>query len=216
MKIKWLGHSCFLITAGSGLKIMTDPYDVDGLLRYGRVREQADIVTISHHHADHSYTGDMPGTPEIVEGTGISTVRGISFEGIASYHDESRGSRRGDNTIFCFTVDGIRLCHCGDLGHMLDDAALKALGKVDVLFIPTGGSPPTIDLDEAISLWEKLEPAVVIPMHYKNEKCSFPKHTIEDLVRKRPAAIKPGKTEVEYSKDTLPSKQVILLLDHAL
>ena len=27
MKIKWLGHVCFLITADNGLKIVTDPYE---------------------------------------------------------------------------------------------------------------------------------------------------------------------------------------------
>ena len=62
MKIKWLGHACFLITADSGLKIVTDPYEVGfrGIINYGPVKESPDIVTISLQHGDHNYTGDLP------------------------------------------------------------------------------------------------------------------------------------------------------------
>jgi L-ascorbate metabolism protein UlaG (beta-lactamase superfamily) len=216
MKIKWLGHSCFLITSDPGLKIITDPYDVDDAIHYGRVKEQADIVTISHQHSDHNNTGDMPGKPEIVEGPGRQTVRGIVFEGIASYHDPFQGRKRGDNIIFCFNVDGIRLCHCGDLGHRLDDAALKALGKVDILMIPAGGPPQTMELDEAVEVSNSIKPSVLLPMHYKNERCSFPKYGAKDIMHKWPNAQNPGKSELGYSKGNLPSQPVVILLDHAL
>jgi len=62
MKIKWLGHACFLITADSGLKIVTDPYEADfrSIINYGPVKELPNIVTISHQRGDHNYTGDLP------------------------------------------------------------------------------------------------------------------------------------------------------------
>ncbi len=216
MKIKWLGHSCFLITSNAGLKIITDPYESGGDMHYGKVKEQSDIVTISHRHFDHSYTGDMPGTPEIVEGPGKQTVRGMKFEGIASYHDPFRGSKRGDNTIFCFDVDSIRLCHCGDLGHTLDDATLKALGRIDILMIPMGGPPFTIDLDEVAEICNKARPLVILPMHYKTDRCSFPKYSVKDIMRKWPNALNPGNSEIEYAKSSLPAQQTVILLNHAL
>ena len=217
MKTKWLGHACFLITSESGLKIITDPYEAGfrGIINYGPVRESADIVTISHQHGDHNYTGDLEGSPEIVQGAGRHLVKGIEFVGIPCYHDRVSGQERGDNTIFCFTVDNIRVCHCGDLGHPLDDSALGFLGHVDVLLIPTGGPAATLELDEAVALWEKLKPGAIIPMHFRNQKCNFPKYGVEDLVKLEPRAIRAGKSEAEFTADQLPVGQ-ILILDPAL
>jgi len=217
MKIKWLGHACFLITASSGLKIITDPYEAGfrGVITHEPVRESSDIVTVSHQHGDHNCTGDLLGSPEVVQGIGRHNVKGIEFEGIASYHDRVSGRERGNNTIFCFTVDDIRVCHCGDIGHPLDDTTLQSLFNVDVLLIPTGGPAATIELDEAVALWEKIQPRVIIPMHFKNQKCSFPKYGIEDLLKMKPEAVLACKSEADFTKSSLPFNQ-ILILDPAL
>lgn len=213
MKVKWLGHACFLITAGSGLKIVIDPYEAGfrDLINYGPVKESPDIVTISHGHGDHNYTADLQGNPEIVQGAGKHLVKGIEFLGTPCYHDRVSGGERGENTIFCFTVDGVRVCHCGDLGHPLDDAALGSLGQVDVLLMPTGGPVATLELEEAMALWEKLRPAVVIPMHFRNDKCGFPKYGVDDLVRLRPGAVRAGSTEAEFTAGSLPTGQILIL-----
>jgi len=214
MKIKWLGHACFLITSDSGLKILTDPYEAGfrGIISYGPVTESPDIVAISHQHGDHNYTGDLQGSPEIVQGAGRHLVKDIEFVGTPCYHDRASGQERGDNTIFCFTVDGIQVCHCGDLGHPLDASALHSLGHVDMLLIPTGGPAATLELDEAVDLWEKLEPSVVIPMHFRNQKCNFPKYGIEDLVELKPTAVRAGKSEVEFTAGQLPKGQILILM----
>ncbi|MFC2065882.1 MBL fold metallo-hydrolase [Chloroflexota bacterium] len=213
MKVKWLGHACFLITTDSGIKIITDPYEAGykGVIKHGPVRESPDIVTISHQHGDHNYTGDLQGNPEVVQGAGTHLIKGIELVGIACYHDRVSGRERGDNTIFCFTVDGFRVCHCGDLGHPLDDSTLHSLGHVDILIIPTGGPAATFELDEAIAMWEKLQPGVVIPMHFRNEKCSFPKYGVEDLIKLRPMAVQAGKSETEFTAGQLPAGQIIVL-----
>ena len=217
MKVKWLGHSCFLITADSGLRVITDPYEPNfhGIISYAPVKETADIVTISHHHGDHDYTKDIKGNFTVVEGSGIKTVNGIDFTGTSCHHDRVGGKERGPNTMFTFNIDGINTCHAGDLGHPLDNAVIKSLGKVDLLFIPTGGPAATLELDEAISVWEKLKPALVIPMHFNNDKCNFTKYSAKDLVSHVPNVKKPGKTEIEIFSDSLP-KGEMWILDHAL
>ena len=102
MKIKWLGHSCFLITADEGVRIITDPYSVGGGIGYDKIQEAADIVTVSHGHGDHSNVAVVKGNPEVVISS--KEVKGIEFRGIASYHDETQVRQRGPNTIFCFTT----------------------------------------------------------------------------------------------------------------
>ncbi len=213
MKVKWLGHACFLITADSGFKIVTDPYEAGfrGIINYGPVRESPDIVTISHQHGDHNYTGDLQGSPKVVQGAGRHQVKGIEFVGIPCYHDAVSGRERGDNTIFCFTVDGVRVCHCGDLGHPLDDSTLHSLGHVDVLLFPTGGPAATLELEKTVVLWEKLQPDVIIPMHFRNQKCNFPKYGVEELVKLRPKAVQAGKSEVEFTAGRLPAGQILIL-----
>ncbi len=120
MTIKFLGHATFLITSEDGVRIITDPYEsggYGGALRYGPITDEADIVTVSHDHADHNYVAGVPGNPVVV--TESTEVGGISFQVIDSYHDDAQGAERGPNRIFCFQVDGIRVCHLGDLGHLL-------------------------------------------------------------------------------------------------
>jgi L-ascorbate metabolism protein UlaG (beta-lactamase superfamily) len=213
MKIKWLGVACFLITGNNGLKIIMDPYEIDprGNIKHAPVLEYADIVTVSHEHGDHNHTADIKGNPVIVRGVGKQTVKGIEFRGIASFHDNVSGAQRGPNNIFCFTLDDIRVCHCADLGHALDDNTLKAIGHADVLIFPTGGPPQTIDLPEAVALWDKMKPGVVIPMHYRIPKLLFPKYGVEDLLVLRPDAVKTGKSEIELTAGKVPSGQIMIM-----
>ena len=210
MKIKWLGVACVLITSKKGLKIITDPYITDPNIKHVPVKEYADVVTVSHEHADHNHTADLQGNPEVIRGVGKHTAKGIDFLGIGSYHDNVSGAQRGPNTIFCFSIDGIRICHCGDLGHLPDDKTLKAIGRVDVLLCPTGGLP-TIDLDEAMTLWDKMKPGVVIPMHFRGPKLLFPKCGVEDLLKRKPNAIQTGKSELELTAGKVPAGQILIL-----
>ena len=128
MKVKWMGHACFLISSEAGLKIITDPYTSGGGIRYSPVNETADIVTVSHDHLDHNNVASLSGKPEIVTGSGIREVKGIQSKGVATYHDESQGGQRGSNIVFCFAVDGVKLCHLGDLGIDLVESKLVKLG----------------------------------------------------------------------------------------
>jgi len=218
MKIKWYGHSAFLITSDKGVKIVTDPYEpgaFGGQLSYGQIKDQADLVLTSHDHADHNYTKDLPGTPQVVKGSGSKTVKGISIKGIATYHDPSKGSERGANTIFTFSVDGMKICHLGDLGHILSEKELAEIGPVDVLLIPVGGFF-TIDPAEAARVAEQIKPKILIPMHFKTKKCEFPIAPVEDFLKGKTNTRRPQASEVTFDKAALPQQMEIVVLEHAL
>lgn len=218
MILKWLGHAAFHITLGDGTRIITDPYEAGfrGIIEYSPIEEVADIVTVSHEHGDHNSVTGLPGNPEVVRGASTHRVHGIEFSGLASYHDKASGNERGPNTIFCFAGDGLRVCHLGDLGHQLSDEQVAELGDVDVLLIPTGGPRATVELEEARELCQKIKPKVIIPMHFKNDKCSFPAHGVDDFIAGKGNAKRVNATEVELTKENLPSTTQILVLDHAL
>ena len=218
MKIKWYGHAAFLITSAQGTRFIIDPYEsgaFGGQLSYGKIKDQADFVLITHDHADHNDTKDLPGAPQVIKGSVSKTVKGVSIKGVATYHDPSKGSERGSNTVFTFKVDDIRVCHLGDLGHILSDKELAEIGMVDVLLIPVGGYF-TIDPKEATRVAEQIKPKVVIPMHFKTEKCGFPIAPVEDFLKGKANTKRPKANEASFDKETLPGQTEIMVLEHAL
>jgi L-ascorbate metabolism protein UlaG (beta-lactamase superfamily) len=218
MKIKWYGHAAFLITSDMGTKFIIDPYEpgaFGGQLSYGKIKDQADFVLITHDHADHNYIKDLPETLQVVRGSGSKTTKGVSIKGISTYHDPSKGRERGPNTVFTFKVDNIQVCHLGDLGHILSDKELTEIGMVDVLLIPVGGYF-TIDPKEATHVAEQIKPKVVIPMHFKTEKCGFPIAPVEDFLKGKTNTKRPRANEAIFDKTTLPQQMEIVVLEHAL
>jgi L-ascorbate metabolism protein UlaG (beta-lactamase superfamily) len=215
MKIKWLGHASFLITSEKGVKIITDPYSIGGGIDYGRIEEVADIVTVSHKHGDHDNVAAVKGKPEVVSTVGSRRVKEIDFKGIASYHDEATGRQRGANIIFCFTLDGIMICHLGDLGHQLDASQMAEIGEVDILLLPVGGVY-TIDAKGATKVCQKLNPKVVLPMHYKTAKCGYPIARVDDFLQGRKNVRHLNASETEFKKEQLPSATETVVLKHAL
>jgi L-ascorbate metabolism protein UlaG (beta-lactamase superfamily) len=215
MKVKYLGHSAFVITSDAGLKIITDPYTTGPSLTYGEIKESADIVTVSHGHSDHCNVAGVKGNPQVVKRAGRSTVKGIEFNGIASYHDEAGGRMRGNNIIFCFEVDGVRVCHLGDLGHLLDDRQVKEIGSVDILFIPVGGYF-TIDAVAASQVCDQLKPGVIIPMHYKTEKGIPGIVGVDAFIKGKDNVSRQDLSEVEFKREELPPPSQIIVLKSAL
>ncbi len=209
MKIKYLAHSAFLITSEGGARIITDPYAAAGGLKYQPIKETADIVTVSHEHGDHNYTKAVLGNPTVLRDAG--EAKGIKFKVITAAHDDKGGSQRGENKIFCFKVDGINVCHSGDLGHTLTPEQVKALGKVDVLMLPVGGFF-TIDAKAATKVCDQLKPAIIIPMHYKTDKADFPISGAEEFTRGKMNVSFINSSEVELKKDKLPQAPQIIVL----
>ena len=215
MKVKWLGHACFLITSRDGLIVITDPYAVGGGINYSPIKETADVVVVSHDHDDHSNVSTVQGKPEVVKGSGKKTAKGIQFKGIATYHDDSQGKRGGANTVFRFDVDDTRLCHLGDLGHVLSPEQVTEIGAVDILFVPVGGFF-TIDAPVASQVCDQLKPKIVIPMHFKTPKCAYPIAGVEDFLKGKKNVRKVGGSEVEFERGKLPAVTEIVLLQPAL
>lgn len=166
MTISWYGHSCFRITnQGGHLTVITDPFEKK--IGLNPPRGSADVVIVSHDHFDHNNTKAIGGEPFIIDGPGEYETKGVSINGISSFHDEKKGEERGQNTIYLIEMDNIRVCHMGDFGQeKLSDRQLESIGQVDVLIIPVGGNY-TIDGVQAAKIAKQIEPSLIIPMHYK-------------------------------------------------
>ncbi len=213
MKIKYLAHAAFLITSENGTRLLTDPYATSMGISHGAINEMADIVTISHEHGDHNNVAAVKGNPKIIKAS--QEANGINIKAVATAHDDKGGSQRGKNTVFCFSIDGINVCHTGDLGHELTADQVKAIGKVDVLMIPVGGFF-TIDARTATKVCEQLKPKVILPMHYKTDKLNFPIAGVDDFLKGKNNVIRSSDSEIELKADKLPSATQIYVLKQSL
>lgn len=218
MKIRFLGHATFLITTANGTKIVTDPYEPGGFggaIAHGPLEEPADFVVVSHEHGDHNYVRMVPGDPVVVRGPGEQKHGEITFRALSTHHDTSRGAERGENIVRVIDADEMAVCHLGDLGHTLGPEDATALGSIDVLLIPVGGTF-TIDSEGATAVVELLRPGIAIPMHFQTPKVTLDIAPVDGFLAGKPRVRRMGGSEVEVTKEALPDPTEIVVLDPAL
>lgn len=220
IRIEYMGMSCFLITTGSGARIITDPFHSDNQILYPDLRkEPADMVTVSCGNYAHCNVYAVGGMPYVYRIKTPTTIEGIPFRGISSRHLEMKevGPTRADeNIIMCFEAAGIRICHLGALGHPLTEDQRQRIGKVDVLMVPVGGVS-TLPVADAEDVCRQLAPGIIIPMHYRSERCTYSSWApVDEFVKGKENVTKfPGLGEVTLSAADLPPTPQILLLEAA-
>lgn len=181
MNLRWLGHSCFALTESTGTTIITDPYSTKEV-GFSMPQTTADAVTISHGHKDHNYIQGVIGKPQVINSVGAVDVKGVLISSFRTFHDEKKGKLHGKNLVFTYRLDGVDVCHLGDIGEECSARILDAIGSVNVLLIPVGGNY-TIDAETAKDYVDKLMPDVVIPMHYSVEDCKIDIAPVDDFLK---------------------------------
>lgn len=202
MEIKWFGQSCFELK-GDKAKLVIDPYE--DKIGFKMPKLSSDILAITHDHFDHNNTKAISGDPFVINGPGEYEVKGISVTGIPTFHDDKNGQERGENLVYIIEIDGIRICHLGDLGHKLDDLQTDLIDGVDILLIPVGGEF-TIDAKKAGEVIEQIEPRIVIPMHYQIQKLTGVKGfaKVDDFLSEMGVKDINKKDLLKVKKDKLP------------
>ena len=219
LTIKWFGQACFLITTAAGTNIVFDPFPA----QLGRTipAVKADVVFVSHEHFDHNAVSALTSAGEVIGPIAdkpavhqvVSAGRGVSIacESVLTYHDSTNGSQRGTNTVRVIEVDDIRICHLGDLGHLLTKAQVKAIGRVDVLMIPVGGVY-TIDAAQARKVVRQLNPRYVLPMHYKTPWLKVKLAPVNDFLKGFKNVKRMDK--IQISKASLPKETTVVVLKY--
>ena len=182
MEIEWLGQSAFRLATDDATVVVDPMGDVAALAARGGLKLEyppiegirADLVLVTHEHADHNGVDRIEGDPMVVRSTaGRFDSPAGEVVAIASEHDAVAGTQRGPNTIFVFELDGIRVAHLGDFGQpALRGEQAEAIGAVDLLFVPIGGGP-TLDAEQAAAVVEQLRPRWIVPMHYRTHRVDF-------------------------------------------
>jgi len=206
MEIKYFGHSSFLIKSKEA-KLVTDPFN-EKMVGLPFPKIEADIVTVSHNHADHSQVDNISGNPLVIDWPGQFEKKGIRIFGFQSFHDKTQGSERGENILYKFESEGISVLHCGDLGVIPEESFLETIGEIDILLVPVGGIY-TIDSEEAFQLVKKVEPAIVIPMHYGSGKLA----PVSDFTKKFGLDNLVPLPKLVYKKEEIEQEMKVVVLE---
>ncbi len=179
MKIEYLGHSCFKLTESTGTSIVCDPYSEE--VGFHMPAVAADAVTVSHGHYDHNAIEKVGGNPKIIDKESSIDLSGVEINSVKSFHDGNRGKKRGENIIFKFRMDGIDVCHLGDLGEDCSSDLIETVLPVNVLLIPVGGNY-TLDAEMAKEYVDRIMPDIVIPMHYRTKDCKLDIDKVDEFL----------------------------------
>lgn len=206
----------------SPVRVLMDPYATPGCGSYGPVDAEADVVTISHSY-DATWHGDLTHVEGVGGGEPVvladlygeaATAAGVAFDSVKTFHT---AARERPNTTLRFELDGLAICHLGDLGHPLDEDHLEALRPVDIVLAPASGVY-VIEPEDLVPVLADLDPAVVVPMHFKNDRIDLDMRPVDDLlglIEKGPGwpVDRPGTSSVELPPGTLPPGPRVLVLE---
>jgi L-ascorbate metabolism protein UlaG (beta-lactamase superfamily) len=220
MHVEWYGQSAFRLK-GDDTTVFIDPFgDMSALASRGLEFNyppiegvDADLLLVTHEHRDHNFVEAIGGDPVILRSTAGTHESPVgTVIGVASEHDEEAGTKRGPNTIFAFTLDGVKVAHFGDFGQAaLRDEQAAALGNVDLLFVPVGAGP-TIGAEQAAEIAGRLQARWIVPMHYRTERISFLAPVDDFVARFEHVACLP---ETRFSLDELGVDAPLLVVPAA-
>ncbi len=207
--VRWWGQACFTVTSEEegGATVLTDPFSESPGFNYAFPDLEPDVCLVSHDHGDHNAVDRVAGAPAVFRGAGEHQAADLTFIGVATFHDEQEGAARGDNLVFVWEMAGMRFCHLGDLGHVLTEDQVQAIGEVDVLMAPVGGIF-TIDAAKAVQVGQQLHARIFIPMHYRTDAIAIPLASVDDFLQSVPAEWtieQPGESSVALGAAELPA-----------
>ena len=211
VRLRFLGHSSFLISAPGGARAVMDPYVVPVL------NPPPEAVTVSNFHETHAMTGPYEGKAEIFfgvtkEGEANPIDRKFGNLRIASF-PQVDGSEKFSivlNTIYVFQAGGLCVAHFGNARFGPSPGQIRALGKIHVLLLPIDGSF-TVPHEVAAKIVKRIGPNIVIPMHYSGAELPG---LFAQVLRKEGISrvVRPKKTELVLTRRKLPPPTTYVVL----
>lgn len=221
MQIQWYGQSCFKFQSGD-VTVIIDPFDKK--IGLTPPRGKTDIILSSHNHSDHNNIDGFENA-FIINTPGEYEIKNIIIKGVSSFHDDVKGENNGVNTIFTLDIEGVKICHLGDLGQKeLTPEQVDAIGNIDILMVPIGGEyeidgkkAETLDADSSKKIINQIEPRIVIPMHYQIKGMEIKMDSPDKFFKSVGLSEKDAVSKFSIKKKDLPQQEeaqyVIMKID---
>ena len=216
--VKWLGNACFLVTSKEGVRILIDPFSRRWARedRYGlrEPRIPADIVMVTHEDSDHNALDIVPGSFFVVRGNlPEQEFLGVKVASMNTFHGVVNGTIVKDNTVFVFTVDGLRFCHMGDFFAYKHRNQPELLANLDCLMIPIGGRF-SLDWGGAWEVIEQAAPKIAIPMHYDEFGHRGDVLSVDGFLKGRANVTQLASSSLDLAPDILSSSKRIFVFKY--
>ena len=171
MDIYWLGHASFrLRSATTGLSIITDPYAAtagSGIQIDPRQIIDVVAVTVSHDDAMHNNPADFDGDARVFNTPGEYELQGVTIRAVMTGLPEGV-ARSQRNVAYTIAIDGISVCHLGNIARPLTAQQIDLIGPADVVLAPAGGEECNLLSHRAVNQTaQQLDARWLIPMHYR-------------------------------------------------
>jgi len=167
MELVWYGLSCFRLSERGKATVLTDPFDES--IGLPALKVKADVVTVSHDAPGHSNVKAVKGKPRTITLPGEYEIGGVFITGIRMEPKEKKAKGESPNTLYVFDFDGLTVAHLGDLAYVPTQSQIENLGTVDIALVPAGGGQ-ALSPAKAAEVISRIEPSIVIPMHFKTSK----------------------------------------------
>jgi L-ascorbate metabolism protein UlaG (beta-lactamase superfamily) len=168
VQVEWYGRSFIYLTTSMGVRIAINPFP-PGTPGYQFPHGlSADVVLVSDSKSTHDGTEMITGNPMIFRGpvaVGSNKASGIIFQGLSTRQQQSSNATTDHNTVFYFSLDGMKFVHLTSLGHSLTPEHITAIGRADILFVPVGNRK--LSLQDIYKIIYDLDPAIIIPIEYQ-------------------------------------------------
>lgn len=224
MNVRYIGHASFWVSSSKGTSVVIDPFSQR--LPYQLPPLEPDVVLVSHEHHDHNAYYRFTNNPMLLKRSHdfpmeselniASSGEKITFYGLPTFHDDQQGRKRGPNTVWHWFWEGIHFAHFGDIGHLLTEEQSKALGKLDVIFLPVGGKE-TLDPSTAALFINQIDPRVVFPMHYQTDEMGenpLTEYPLSAFVEKMGNVEDAQTMAVDLELARLPAQTKVICLRH--
>jgi L-ascorbate metabolism protein UlaG (beta-lactamase superfamily) len=217
--LEYIGHSCFLLTAPDGTRIVMDPYRDYLVPREIQIFPKgitADAVVVSHFHGDHANWQAIQGARLIYE-PGTDAVGMVKLTGFVGDHGIVNGAPVGNNTVWVFEIGSIKIVHMGANGVVTQPEILAALKDADVVIMRAAGDGghPVPDMMKQL---RDLNTRTLLPSHYSiSAEYRYTVLTLDEFL----ALLGPDETVVRSENSELTvtpgmPRQVVVLKPSAL
>tara|TARA_B100000945_G_C20410478_1_gene612284 strand:+ start:202 stop:840 length:639 start_codon:yes stop_codon:yes gene_type:complete len=209
MEITWYGYSCFRITERNSASVVTDPYNKKIGLTEPKIK--AEVVTVSHEAPGHSNTKIIKGA-RIITGPGEYEIGGAFITGVNTSNNKDKVDQIQSNTAYLIAYESANVCHLGDINNIPSQTHIEALGTVDVLLVPVGGGQG-LNAAQAAEIISLIEPAIVVPMHYKVPKLKPKLDPLSRFLKEMGLSRPTAETSIKVTKSSLPDETQVVILE---
>lgn len=209
-EIEYKGGNSVILASKKASLIIDPRLSIVGLKDI-KTKDEVELATESRFRVENS------DARVIVDGPGEYEVGDFTIKGVAATRHIDTPEQEKLSTIYRVKCGDSHIAIIGNVAPDLSDDQLETIGVVDVLIIPVGGGGYTLDATSAAKVVRAVEPKVVVPVHYHDDKLHYevPQDTLDVFVKELGAPVEHLSKLKVKSAAALPQTLTVMAVDRS-